>query len=432
MTNIVIFGASGNLTKVKIFPALWDIFKLGYKGKYIGYGRTVLLGHEFMQRVKEAVPDASNDFLSNFSYVSGDYSFADLKKLKTHISQDRTIFYLALPTRVDVIGELVHGLKQLDFFNNEFQLVIEKPFGDDYDSALKLMTFLRQEVGEDHLFLVDHYLAKSLVRNLISLRFANPIFENMWSNKFINKIEINALETVGIEGRGEYYDSVGAIKDMIQNHVLQMLSIVLMNSPEEFNFESIVNEKKNVLENLNMFDKEFSGNVKIGQYNGYLEEEMVAKNSLTETYVSLKVEVANERWMNVPIVLKTGKRMKQKKTQIALFFNGFDKCLWNKNCSLSTQNKLEINIYPENDIRLYINSNIYSGKSQLNAIPLVLDLNDKEKSLSPYANALLDVYNNDKSYTPSIDEILLSWKFVDGLSNWLLGKRKALLEISSY
>lgn len=432
MTNIVIFGASGNLAKVKIFPALWDIFKLGYKAKYIGYGRTVLAGNEFLNIVKEAVPEASGDFLSTFSYASGDYEFVDLKKLKTHISHGRTIFYLALPTRFDVIGELVRGLKQLDFFSNEFQLVIEKPFGDDYDSALKLMTFLRQEVGEDHLFLVDHYLAKSLIRNLISLRFANPIFENMWSNKFINKIEINALETVGIESRGEYYDSVGAIKDMIQNHVLQMLSIVLMNSPQEFTFQSIVNEKKKILENLNMFDKKFSDNVKIGQYTDYLDEDMVAKNSLTETYVSLNVEVTNERWSNVPIILKTGKRMKQKKTQIALYFKGFEKCLWNKNCSLDTRNKLEINIYPENDIRLYINSNIYSEESRLNAIPLVLGLNDKEKVLSPYGNALLDIYNNDKSYTPSIDEILLSWKFVDRVNNWLLDKRKTLLKPYAY
>lgn len=428
MNNFVIFGASGDLAKVKLFPALWEINQKDYKCNYFGYGRTNFSNQEFGKIVKDSVSDFDKDFISRFSYITGNYDIAGLQKLREALSEGKTTYYLSLPTRFEIIENLIIGMRESGLFERDFQIVIEKPFGTDYSSASNLMEFLKKNVGEENLFLIDHYLAKDLVRNLISLRFANPVFENIWNNKFVQKIEILASESVGIGDRGEFYDKTGAIRDMIQNHVLQILSLVTMNQPSEFSSQSIQDSKRQVLTNLRIFEDTFEGNIEIGQYLGYLKEDDVDSNSKTETYAKLNVEINNDRWRGVPIVIQTGKKLKEKRTQITIYFKGFDDCLWKENCSILTQNKLEINIYPENDIRLFVNSGINTGENKPKQIPLRFGFADERELPLPYANALIDIYRHDKSYTPSIDEILLSWKFVDRIEKWFEGKRKDLLQ----
>ncbi len=429
MNNFVIFGASGDLAKVKLFPALWEIYQKGYKCNYFGYGRTNLSNQDLRTIVKDSVGKAANDFISRFEYVSGNYDPFGLENLKTVLPKGRTIYYLSLPTRFEIIKNLITGLILNGLFDRDFQIVIEKPFGTDFSSAKKLMQFLKDEVGEEHLLLVDHYLAKDLVRDLVSLRFANPIFENLWNNNFVQKIEIVTSETVGIGDRGDYYDNSGAIRDMIQNHMLQMLSLVTMDKPRSLKASEIRKKKKLVLEALGMFNSRFIDNISIGQYRNYRKEKNVSSDSATETYAEIKVEVNNERWKGVPIFLKTGKKLAEKKTQVIIYFKGFESCLWEGNCPVITQNKLEINIYPENDIRLFVNSDVLSPKNLPKQIPLRFGFEDDQPLPLPYANTLVDIYNDDKSYTASIDEILLSWKFVDRVEKWLDGKRTKLLRI---
>ncbi len=428
MNNFVIFGASGDLARVKLFPALWEIDQKDYKCNYFGYGRTSFSNQEFQKIVEASVPMADEEFISRFSYISGNYDISDLQKLHKALPKQKTTYYLSLPTRFEIIENLITGMKKIGLFDRDFQIVVEKPFGTDYSSASKLMTFLKKNVGEENIFLIDHYLAKDLVRNLISLRFANPVFENLWNNNFVQKIEILASETAGIGGRGEFYDKTGVIRDMIQNHALQILSLVTMNQPEEFFSQFVQKEKIQVLKNLRMYENEFGGNIEIGQYKGYLDEENITKDSLTETYAKLTVEMNNDRWHGVPIVIKTGKKLKEKRTQITIFFKGFEECLWKENCSILTQNKLEINIYPENDIKLFVNSGVVSGDDKPKQIPLRFGFADEHALPLPYANALVDIHHGDKSYSPSIDEILLSWKFIDQVEDWLDVQRNNLLK----
>lgn len=430
MKNLVILGASGHLAREKLFPALWEIYQKDYKCNYIGYGRTEFSDNEFKKVVKESVKEASKDFIARFSYISGGYNFEGLQKIKDFNLEKTTIFYLSLPTRLELIQEVVLGLKQAQLFSREFRVVVEKPFGSDFETASELMQFLDKNIGKENLFLIDHYLSKDLVRNLISLRFANPVFENIWSNKYIEKIEIQALEKSGIENRGQYYDKTGAIKDMIQNHLLQMLALVLMDKPDLRRQASVEKQKSEIISDLRVFEGDYKDNILIDQYDGYVDEKFVRRDSLTETYSLIKAEVDSKRWQGVPIFLESGKKQPEKKTKISIYLKGFEECIWNKNCKSMKKNKLVLNIYPENDIQLFINSG-YPDNKDINQIPLEFSFSENVDLSLPYANVLKDVYKNNKTYCPSISEILLSWKFIDGVIGWIDRRRKRLLKNSS-
>jgi glucose-6-phosphate 1-dehydrogenase len=428
MRDFIILGASGNLAKRKLFPALLENFKEGYQNNYYGFGRTKLSDSEFRSIVKDSVSGARKKFLNDFKYFTGDYSVAGLKELKATIKDEKAIFYLAVPTRLEISKKIITALKKNNLLKKNSIVVLEKPFGTDYQSAQKLMSFLEKNLSAKNVYLIDHYLAKDLVRNLITLRFANPIFSNQWNSDFIDMIEIEASETTGIEGRGEYYEKSGAIRDMIQNHVLQVLSLVVMEQPKNLDFSNFYQEKVKVFENLRMFKEQFENNINIAQYQDYVREKGVAQNSLVETSVSLNVEINNQRWRGVAIKLKTGKKMEKKQTQITIHFKAYKECLWHQKCSLLTNNKLIINLFPHGDIKLQFNTEFNPEKNLPKAKYLSFDFYKNENVKIPYANALKDIFNQDRFYTPSFQEILLSWKFIDKVEDWLKDKRKELLE----
>lgn len=429
MRDFVILGASGNLAQKKLFPALSANYSEGCKCNYYGFGRTELSDFEFKSIVRDSVSEAGEEFLTKFEYFSGDYDSQGLKVLKPKVKSTRPIFYLAVPTRLEIIENIIAGLKKNELLKEKSTVVLEKPFGTDHQSAEKLISFLEDNLGSKKTHLIDHYLAKDLIRNLITLRFANPIFSNLWNNNFIDRIEIEASESVGIEGRGGYYDKSGAIRDMIQNHVLQVLTLVVMDQPKKIDFDSFSNQKTKVLKNLRMFDNQFENNIEIGQYQGYLDEKGVPADSLVETSVSLNVEVNNQRWQGVPIKLKTGKRLAKKQTQIVVYFKGYEKCLWHEKCDLLTGNKLVVNLFPRGDIQLQVNTEFNPEKNLPKPKNLTFDFSKNEEIKMPYANALKDIYSQDRLYTPSFKEILLSWQFIDKMENWLVGKKKKLLRI---
>jgi len=428
MKTLILFGASGDLAKEKLFPALYENYKRSHKCKYIGFGRTQISDSEFRNIVKDSIGKDEKDFLSNFSYIQGSYDAKGLKGLVDKIEPEESIYYLAIPNRYEIVKDLVEGLKKNNLISEGSQLVLEKPFGTDYKSAKKLMGFLNINVGEEKIYPIDHYLAKDLVRNLITLRFANPVFENLWNNQYIKKVDIDIKEKDGIKNRGEYYDSTGAIKDMIQNHGLQLLSLITFNQPQSFDSDDFHKEKENVLKQTKVFNDEFRDSVKIGQYKEYKEEEHVNPKSNTETYSSITFEIDNERLKGVPIKITTGKKLEEKITSIKIYFTTFADCLWQGNCDLVTQNVLTINIYPENNIKLSVNTEFKPNIELPKTKELRFDFKKEDMLDLAYANALKDIYNKEKSYTPSFEEILLSWKLIDKIEDWLMNKREELLE----
>ena len=428
MKTLVLFGASGDLAKEKLFPALYENYKQGFECKYIGYGRTDISSVSFKERITKSIGLNDINFLSNFSYLQGNYSKKDLLKLKNLITPSETIYYLAIPNRLNIVKDLVLGLKKNLLIEDGSQVVIEQPFGEDLKSAVSLVEFLKAEIGEEKIYAIDHYLAKDLVRNLITLRFANPIFENLWNNQYIEYIDIDIKEKGGIKNRGSYYDKTGAIKDMIQNHGLQLLSLITFDQPQSFNFIDFHKEKESVLKNIRIFNNDFDKNMEIGQYKGYKEEESVNKKSTTETFVKIKVEVNNNRWKGVPISITTGKKLDSKETSIKIYFKPFNNCLWGKKCDLVTRNILTVNIFPQNNITLSINTEFKPNLELPKTKELEFDLSKDKDLTPPYSNALQDIYNKDKSYIPSFDEILQSWRFVDLVEDWLVDKRDKILK----
>jgi glucose-6-phosphate 1-dehydrogenase len=429
MKTLVLFGASGDLAQKKLFPALYENYNRGFQCKYIGYGRTFLTDETFREEVQSAIEKEDTNFLSNFSYVQGAYNKDDLKKLNTLLNPSETIFYLAIPNRFDIVKELVSGLKANKLIKKETQIVIEKPFGQDYKSAQNLKDFLEKRVDEKQIYPIDHYLAKDLVRNLITVRFANPVFENLWNNEFVSKINIDIKEKEGIENRGQYYDNTGAIKDIIQNHGLQLLSLITFNQPKSFNAKEFHKEKEEILRDTRIYNDDFKKNIKIGQYNGYLKENHVNKNSTTETFASITFEVKNKRWENVPITITTGKKLEEKSTSIKIYFKTLNNCLWENRCDIVTRNILTINIYPENSIKLSINTEFNPNSNLPKTKDLKLDFPKDNLLNLAYSNALKDIYNREKSYIPSFKEILYSWELIDKIENWLENKRDKLLKI---
>jgi glucose-6-phosphate 1-dehydrogenase len=429
MRKFVLFGASGDLAIKKIYPGIYSNYKDGLDCEYIGYGRTELPDISFRDIVRESIGQDDTKFLKKFSYINGSYDKNGLGNLKDVLkSSEDTIYYLSLPNQLDIVKNLINGLKENNLITSSSLFVIEKPLGNNYTSAKELIDLLEKNIGKEKIFLIDHYLSKELVRNLISVRFSNPIFEHLWNNKYIEKIDIEISEDIGIGKRGQYYDNSGAIRDMIQSHGLQLLTLVTMDQPGAFNTENFHVEKEKVLKNVRVLNDNLEENIKVGQYEGYRGEEFVNENSLTETYASINLEVNTERWRGMPINISTGKELKEKKTEIRIYFKSLKNCMWKDFCEVVTNNVLVLNIYPRNEIVLSINGG-FNPKDLPEKKNLTLSFEKENFVKFPYANALKDVYMGEKVYTPSTKEVLYSWKVIDRIEEWLESVRKDVLKI---
>ena len=427
MKDLIILGASGDLASKKLYPAIYQNFLKGFSCRYIGYGRKTFTRNQFKKLVETSTKSKDRTFLERFTYIQGNYDTKGLEALKDANLNKERIFYLSIPIKQDLLESILKGLKENSLITENTLIVLEKPFGNNLNSAKRLISLLEKYLDEKQIFLVDHYLAKNLIRNLITLRFGNRIFSDIWNNEYIEKIEILTKEKVGIENRGEFYDAMGAIKDMIQNHSLQMLSLVTMKQPEDFNYQSLSKEKTNILKNIQIYEDEYQKHVELGQYKGYLDEKYIPKDSLTETFANLTLEIDTKEWKGVPISLITGKKQDEKRTEIKIYFKGMENCIWQDHCEQVTGNILTINMYPENNITLSINSEHSPHMNLPKSIDLSFTLSEEEVLNLPYANALTDIYSNEKTYTPSYQEILYSWKFVDALEVWLKENRKDIL-----
>jgi glucose-6-phosphate 1-dehydrogenase len=444
---IMIFGATGDLANRKLFPSLYNLFKKGNLSRQfsvIGVARRSLSNDEFQESVRKSVESTNaentdiDEFISHFYYHSHDVtdssSYIALKSLANQLDEQyqtngNRIFYLAMAP--EFFGTIAIHLKEDGLTDVEGfkRLVIEKPFGHDLPSAKELNNQIRTAFAEDEVYRIDHYLGKEMVQNIEVIRFANALFEPLWNNRYIANIQITSSEVLGVEERGRYYETSGALRDMVQNHMLQMVALLAMEPPIKLNTEEIRSEKVKVLRALRPIedakvDKYFIR----GQYGegvihdqtvpSYRDEHMVDPNSNTETFVAGKVLIDNFRWAGVPFYIRTGKRMRAKSTKIVIQFKDIPMNLYYQTEQTLNPNLLVIHIQPEEGITLHLNAK--KAGQGMNAIPVKLSYANKGidglNTPEAYEKLLYDCMRGDATNFTHWDEVALSWSFVDKIS----------------
>ena len=422
--TFVILGATGDLSKRKILPAIARLIEKKKIKKF-----AIVAAARRKVSIKKLVSEAKTFYKSrkevwqqiekNSLYSQLDfYKEQDYQTLATNINKiekkrklkGNRIFYLA--TLPDHFPEITKNIKKYDCMNCSIEwprLVFEKPFGHNVESAKKLNKTLAKYFAQKYIYRIDHYLGKELVENISLVRFTNRILEPLWNHKHIESVQINLLEDIGVENRGGFYDKYGAIKDVVQNHMLQLLALIAMEPPTKLFGQAVHNKKVAVLKKTKV------DATLLGQYTGYLREKGVNKNSKTETFAALKLFVQNRRWRGVPFFLKTGKALKSKETRIDVKFKEA-KCLMLGNCPTDT-NYLTIRIQPNEGITLDVHSKT-PGK-RLNVTTIKLDFCHSctfgPNSPEAYETLLEDVINGEKSTFVRHDEIEASWKITDSI-----------------
>ncbi|WEG10956.1 glucose-6-phosphate dehydrogenase [Pullulanibacillus sp. KACC 23026] len=444
--TFVLFGATGDLAKRKIFPALYNLYidqKLPEVISIIGLGRGNQTHEDFQEKVKDSLLTFSrrkgqdgrdmDRFLNAFRYLPLDArnpeDFANLldivKKREEELQiEENRLFYLSVaPDFFDVIALNIKesGLGDTKGWK---RLVIEKPFGHDLQSARELNEKLSHAFDEEEIYRIDHYLGKPMVQNLEAIEFANPILQTVWNHDFISNVQITASETVGVEERAGYYDHVGAIKDMIQNHMLQMLMMTAMHVPQKINAREIRNEKRKVMEALRPVKKEEAkkhivrGQYESGEINGqslpgYLDEPGVAPQSQTDTFVAARLWIDNEFWAGVPFYIRTGKRMKEKSTRIVIEFKNTLELDYKKDQHNIEPNLFIIEISPDENVSLQLNSKNPAKNGEIEPVRINLSCDNKDLNVpEAYEILINDAMVGDSTFFAHWKEVELSWEWV--------------------
>ncbi len=439
-TTIVIFGVTGDLAKRKLIPALWNLYKNNHLPKnfaIVGFARSEWSDTDIQNYFKTVLRDAGfaideaidqEKFFTQLSHVNGDFTTIDAYKSllakiedidnKIGMCGDK-IFHLAVPPSLyECIFENLHtsGLSDLcSGVGGWTRILVEKPFGDNWDSAQKLDQKLGSLFKEEQIFRVDHYMSKEVMQNILAFRFANSLFEHMWDTRFIEAVNIKLWEKNGIEGRGAFYDKNGALRDVGQNHVLQMLSFVAMEDPGIMDPKKIRQARAKVLEALRIISPDdMIRRVKRAQYNGYLEEKNVAINSKTETFFKIEAFVDNERWKDVPFTLESGKGMLENKTEIEIVFKGKTFCLLLPDQEvLCPQNKLIFNIQPHEGISVTFWSKKPGFGTVLEPKTMSFEYGEAKGQIpDAYERVIYDCIVGDQTLFTSTEEVLSSWKFI--------------------
>lgn len=445
---ILLFGATGDLAKRKLYPSLYNLFEKGMLSEQfavIGVARREKTHEQFQQWVKDSVATFGSEkakhidaFIQHFYYQSHDVtdtdSYRKLKKLVDELDQKykingNRIFYLAMSP--EFFGKVAESLKEEGFTDTKGfkRLVIEKPFGHDLASAIELNKQIRQAFSEKEIYRIDHYLGKEMVQNIEVIRFANAIFEPLWNNRYISNIQITSSEILGVEERARYYEKNGALRDMVQNHMLQIVSLLAMEPPIRLSTDEIRSEKVKVLRALrpiqtNEVHQYFvRGQYGQGKINGidvpaYREEPMVHPDSNTETFVAGKLLIDNFRWAGVPFYIRTGKRMQSKSTKIVVQFKDIPMNLYYRNGSSLNPNLLVIHVQPEEGITIHLN--VKKTGQNMETTPVKLNFSNKNidgiNTPEAYEKLLYDCLRGDATNFTHWDEVALSWSFVDPIS----------------
>lgn len=445
---LIIFGASGDLTKRKLIPALYSLFiqnLLPEKFAVLGASRTTLSDDEFRTKVKEFLPENENvgEFLKMLFYqpllTVKKEDFVPLKErlnsLSSEFSIDKNfVFYLSTPPSLyEVIPKLLseNELSKSDKFFR--RLIVEKPFGTDLNSARQLNVNLLNYFDEEQIYRIDHYLGKETVQNMLVSRFSNGIFEPLWNRNYIERIEITSAESLGVEGRGGYYDHSGAMRDMLQNHLMQLVGFVAMEPPVVIEANAIRNEIVKVFQSLRPITPEQVESCVIrGQYTeskiknehvtGYRDEPGVDDQSRTETFVALKFFIDNWRWAGVPFYIRTGKKLPTRVTEVVIHFKSVPLQLFgSQNQSGSHNNQLIIRIQPDEGILLKFGMKTPGAGFDVQTVNMDFHYSDLANTEVPaaYARLLLDCMQGDATLYARGDAVEEAWKFVQPLiDNW--------------
>src|ERR1035437_3908072 len=449
---IVIFGANGDLTRRKLMPALYRLAydrRLSAGFAVIGISRTPLSGDQFRDKMRESVQQFSEDtafdadvwaaFARGLDYVAGDIGDAALyqrlgQKLTAVESERHTggnaLFYLSTQPSQYAQAALGLGAAGLGKGSGWRRLVVEKPFGHDLASARELSGRLHEVFSESDVYRIDHYLGKETVQNILAFRFGNGIFEPLWNRRYVNHVQITGAESIGVEGRGAYYQEAGALADMIQNHLLQVMATIAMEPVASFQATSVRDERSKLLRSIRpLTADEVRQNAVAGQYGpasiggkdvpGFRQEEGVDANSQTDTYAAVTFFVDNWRWAGVPFYVRTGKRLAKRVSEIAIQFNTAPLHLFNQDSGETSVNLLILRIQPEEGISLkFLSKRPGSG---MTLRPVSMDFNYGssfgERSPSAYETLLLDAIVGDPTLYTRQDMVEASWSVVEPIQN---------------
>jgi glucose-6-phosphate 1-dehydrogenase len=448
--SLVIFGVTGDLTRRKLIPGIYQLSKNGNINsalQIIGFARrpwtdelmveNLQSGIDEFSRTKPVMREITNKLLNKSKYIQS--SFEDREGylvLKNYLSDQKSegiIFYLATPPDeylniIKNIGE--SGLLQLPAW---VRIVVEKPYGYDLPSALELEQTLRSFFQENQIFRIDHYLGKETVQNILVLRFANGIYEPLWNNHYVDHVQITVSETLGVGTRAGYFDNIGIIRDMFANHLLQLLTLTAMEVPSAFSADSVRDEKIKILRSLRPFnEKDFNLHMIRGQYSAgeldglliqsYKTEPGVPQLSTTETYLALRLFVDNWRWAGVPFYIRCGKRMAKNATEIVIHFKQVPLALFNwKNFAGIAPNTLVIRIQPDEGISLTLGVKKPGYENQISPVTMEFCYRDAFGVETPeaYERLLLDCFNGDATLFTRTDEVIEQWKFTQQiLDGW--------------
>jgi len=435
--DLVIFGGSGDLALRKLYPALFLADcdgRLHAGGRIIAAARQTLDDAAFRVKVSEAllrfVPEVVNQangdclrrFLDRLSYFSLDVNNnAQYSTLKQKLDErdSETVFYLSVgPT---LFPAIIGGLKAAGLNTPETRIVLEKPLGRDLASSREINSLVLDAFAESQVYRIDHYLGKETVQNLLALRFGNTLLEPLWNRTWIDNVQITIAETVGVETRGEFYDGTGAFRDMVQNHLLNLLCIAAMEPPASLDPDAVRDEKLQVVRSLKPWTREtLRENVVRGQYRAgsmggvpvvaYTAEDGVQATSRTETYVALRTEISNWRWAGVPFYLRTGKRMSERRAEVVINFKSPPHSIFE---SALTPNRLVITLQPEESVRLYTMAKAPGDGMRLREVHLDLDFKEFffERRQDAYERLLLDVLRGNATLFMRRDEADAAWRF---------------------
>lgn len=444
---LFIFGGSGDLNFRKLSPALYNLFIdewMPEKFDIVGIGRTDYDNTQYKAHLLDGIQQFSRRkgeqngkwaaFSNHISYLQMDASIeADYQKIAEIVKQKEleygehpnVIFYLAVAPQM--VPGIAQKLGPLNICSDTqcSRIVVEKPFGHDLNSAQELNKLLLTMFDEKQIYRIDHYLGKETVQNIIALRFANAFFEPIWNKNYIDHIQITAAESVGAEGRGAYYEQSGALRDMVQNHMLQLICMIAMEAPVSFDANEIRNKTVDVLHALRKIPKEEVQDFAVrGQYKagwmqgekvpGYREEKNVAEESQVETFAAVKFFIENWRWQGVPFYVRTGKRMKEKSTFITIQFKQAPKYAFPPEAAESWRpNRLTISISPEMTIRLRFQAKRPGQALALNPVDMVFNYEDAaETQPEAYETLLLDVMEGNATLFMRADQVEAAWKVI--------------------
>ncbi len=435
---IIIFGASGDLTQKKLIPALHSLNceeLLNPESRLLGVARSPLGNEAFREKLYQGVFDYSRfkpdpdemcrlwpDFAERVSYLSGRYedpeTYEGISKwlgAQTDSVRGNCLFYLAtppvlFPVIIDRLGAA--GLTASD--RGWRRIIIEKPFGHDLASARKLNDQIRACFVENQVFRIDHYLGKETVQNILTFRFGNAIFEPLWSRNYIDHVQIFVAEENGVDRRGPYYDKTGVIRDMVQNHLLQLLTLTAMEPPALLNDRELRNEKIKVIQSMR---KPGADDAVPGQYRGYLDESGIAPDSLTPTYIAIKCFIDNWRWQGVPFYLETGKRLERRSTEISLQFKQVPHLLFPES-PRRANNHISLCIQPDEGIHLGFETKVPGAGMRAEPVDMVFHYCDRFGNRTipdAYERLLIDAIQGDASLFARADEIEGAWALLDPL-----------------